>query len=296
MSTTLAKNCGCPSPEIVTVPGMQGDPGTSGAAGANGVSPFTFLTAPLRIPASANTTATAYVLNTSWMAVNMLLFTSDGTNFATWQVAAVLSGVSVSLTWLGYASDSQSPNSISAGAVGSSSAGFVVPTGRSPKLVGVATLTNSTTGAASNTLAAGVGVQTLAIYVQLAQITGTTIFAALLGYNFKVLGIQFVVEVAVTTAAKGATIIPYINGAAVTTTGVVLTSALCTPKGTTIAGGNVTAANTGTNTNPLQLVASGVTAFVEGTGWVILTIQNMDTANSDASLASKINAILGVVT
>lgn len=158
-------------------------------------------------------------------------------------------------------------------------------------LAGINAITDNSTGTASDTIAAGVGVQTLLVFVNLSQITATTIFNITPGYAFKVLAIAFSVEIAVTTAAKLATITPAVNGSGVTGGALSLTSANCTPKGAVVSGSAITAGNTGTSAQTLTLVASTVTAFSEGTGWIMLKVQNTDSANAVASLADHINDI-----
>jgi hypothetical protein len=149
------------------------------------------------------------------------------------------------------------------------------------------TLTDSTTGTASTTLAAGAGVMTVPLYVNLADITaGALLTTYVPGYAFKVLGVSFGVEKAATTAAKLATITPAITGVSITGGVLALTSANCAPQGTVVAGSAVTALNTGAATDSITLTGSAVTSFVEGGGWILLKIQNMDTANAISSLAA----------
>jgi hypothetical protein len=88
MSTTLDKNCPCPSPEIISVPGSQGATGAAGSNGTNGVNSFTVTTANLTIPA-VNSTVQIGVANVSWMAIGQSLFLSDGTNLAHFLVTAI---------------------------------------------------------------------------------------------------------------------------------------------------------------------------------------------------------------
>lgn len=151
-------------------------------------------------------------------------------------------------------------------------------------------LTNSTGGAASATLAAGAGVQTIAIPVSLAAITGAgdVLTTYTPGYAFKVLAIGFAVSVPVTTADKLATLNVEIGTTDVTGGAVALTSANCTPLGAVVSGTAITAANTGTSTDSISVEAASVTAFAEGWGYVLIKLQNMDTANAIASLASQL--------
>lgn len=87
MSTTV-NNCGCPTSEIVNIPGVQGSPGDNGADGSNGVNAYTVTTANLTIPTTGATT-TIQLANVSWMVVGQFIFISDGTNLAHFQVTAL---------------------------------------------------------------------------------------------------------------------------------------------------------------------------------------------------------------
>lgn len=148
-------------------------------------------------------------------------------------------------------------------------------------------LTDSTTGTAATTLAAGVGIQTLAFFIDLATLAnGDTLTNYTPGYKFKLLSFDFRVHKAATTAAKAATLNLEIGTTNVTGGAIALTSANCTPAGAAVAGSAITAANTGTSSDTLSIEASSVTAFVEGNGWAIIKIQNMDTADAVASLAT----------
>lgn len=148
------------------------------------------------------------------------------------------------------------------------------------------TFTDNTTGAVSTTLAAGVGQVTIPFATNLADITATTLINAYTpGYAFKILAIAFIVNKAATTAAKAATITPSIGVTAVTGGVLALTSANMTPQGTVLAASAITALNVGTAASTITLTASAVTAFVEGDGWIVIQLQNMDTANAIASLA-----------
>lgn len=152
-----------------------------------------------------------------------------------------------------------------------------------------AAITDNTTGAVGTTLAAGVGVQTIPLYTNLVDITAADILSLYVpGYKFKILAMDFVVDKPATTGSKAATLTPKISTVAVTGGVVALTSALCTPAGALVSGSAVTAANTGSASASISLTGSSVTAFVEGNGWVLLKIQNMDTADAIASLADQI--------
>lgn len=90
------------------------------------------------------------------------------------------------------------------------------------------------------------------------------------GFAGRIKSIQFQVTTAVTTAAKAATLTPAIAGTSVTGGACALTSANCTPIGANVAGSAITALNTFTAAQEITVVASSVTAFLEGAGAIIL--------------------------
>lgn len=84
---------------------------------------------------------------------------------------------------------------------------------------------------------------------------------------------EFVVGTPVTTAAKTATFNLEIDTTNVTAGTLVVTSALATPMGKSIAGAAITGANTLTRDSKLSIEAATVTAFVEGNGYFIVYIR-----------------------
>jgi hypothetical protein len=127
----------------------------------------------------------------------------------------------------------------------------------------------------------GVGLQTLAFFVNLADIAnGDIVTEYVPGYEFKIESVDFRVGKAVTTAAKLATLNMEIGTTNLTGGAVALTSAACTPAGAAVAGTAVTANNTGKATDSFSIEASSVTAFAEGTGWILVKIRNMATYNA----------------
>lgn len=91
------------------------------------------------------------------------------------------------------------------------------------------------------------------------------------GIAGRLLKTQFMVSTAVTTAAKAATLTPKIATVAPTGGVISLTSANCTPIGAEVDGTAITAGNTFTAAQQLSVDVSGVTAFVEGAGQIVLT-------------------------
>lgn len=151
-------------------------------------------------------------------------------------------------------------------------------------------VTDNTTGTASSTVAAGVGVYNIQLPIACASITAADIVTAYLpGHKFKILAVDWYTTVVVTTAAKAATLTTKIGTSAVTGGVLSLTSAALTPVGVKLAGSAVTAANTGTSTDTIEILGSAVTSFVEGSGFVNIRIQNMDVADSVATILAMEN-------
>jgi hypothetical protein len=163
-------------------------------------------------------------------------------------------------------------------------------------LASVTQLTDSSTGTASNTLAATVGIQTVAIPIQLASMTTAAADLAtnyVPGYAFELLSLEFVT----TTLGTGASASQILNLEIGTTnvTGGVLTIALADTDvlGEKKAATAITAANTGTAADTISVeVAAGGTVFTAGAGFLLLKLRNMDTVNALASLSAKVNAII----
>ncbi len=114
----------------------------------------------------------------------------------------------------------------------------------------------------------------IAIPVKLAKITGSgdvlTNFTP--GFAGRLLRAAFAVTDPTTTAAKLATLNFEIGSTNVTGGEIALTSANTTPLGAVVAGAAITAANVFSATDTISIESSGVTAFVEGEGVVLLTI------------------------
>lgn len=126
---------------------------------------------------------------------------------------------------------------------------------------------------------AGAGVQILAFYMNLAEITanGDLLTNFVPGYAFKLESFDWRQMKPVTTGAKAASLNLEIGTTDVTGGVIALTSAACTPQGVAVAGSAITAANVGTATDSFSIEASGVTAFAEGSGWALVKIRNLET-------------------
>lgn len=152
-------------------------------------------------------------------------------------------------------------------------------------------ITDNSTGTAGSTFAAGVGISHI-IHVPRPNVDwGTSAIDMITtitpGYKFKILGLDFVTTVAGTGA--GASQVFNLEIGTTNVTGGVCTVTLASTDtiGKITAGTAVTAANTGTasDTISLEMAASG-TAFTAGSGYFVIKIQNMDTADAVASLAA----------
>lgn len=159
--------------------------------------------------------------------------------------------------------------------------------GVSPVVVAAAgqqALTDNTGGTIGQPLALTAAQQKIILPVQLVNLTNAENRKIALPFAFKVLDAKFRVGEAVTTAAKLATLTTQITGVACTGGVIALTSAAATPSGALIAGTAITALQDGVAGDTLEAVASAVTAFVEGDGYVEWTVINKDLANALASL------------
>lgn len=148
------------------------------------------------------------------------------------------------------------------------------------------TITDNSGGTANAAtgVAATLATQTFLMRVDLATLANAQAFQIDPGFNGKVTGINFRVGKAATTAAKAATLTASIASTNITTGGVVaLTSANCTPTGNQVAGSAVTA-QAFTSAQSIGFNVSSVTTFVEGDGYVEITVVNTDLANAIATL------------
>lgn len=137
------------------------------------------------------------------------------------------------------------------------------------------------TGGQFNTNAAK---QTIALYSTLAGLVNTNVMAVAIPFNFTLTAVRFVPRTPATTAAKLATLTAGLSAAAggaltPVTGGVIsLTSANMTPTNTPQAGTAITALNTGVAGARAGVTVSGVTAFVEGDGYLEMDVLNTSLA------------------
>lgn len=126
--------------------------------------------------------------------------------------------------------------------------------------------------------------QTIALYSTLAGLVNTNVMAVAIPFNFTLTAVRFVPRTPATTGAKAATLTAGTSAAAggaltPVTGGVIsLTSANMTPTNTPQAGTAITALNTGVAGARAGVTVSGVTAFVEGDGYLEMDVLNRDIA------------------
>lgn len=162
-------------------------------------------------------------------------------------------------------------------------------------LAAYADLTDSTTGATVAALAAGVGDQTIAIPADLVSFTTGALDLLTTytpGFKFKILDLQYVVNKVGTGSGASQTFQPKITGVAVTGGAVVATLANAATMGAKVAGTAVTALNTGSATDTISIsCAAGGTVFTAGTGYFLLKLQNMDTADAVSTINTQLVAV-----
>lgn len=293
MSAASSCDCPCPNPTITEVPGSPGQNGADGEAGVNGISSFSVLTSALLMPgAPGPVIAVTSVGVSSWMALDQVLFISDGTFQGHFKVLTIPTSTSVTLEWLDYPGDSVGGSIIAIG-------GVVTPSGVLFTIGALPTaLTDNSTGTASNTIAVGVGVSTVTIPLS-SLATGLGALAIDLltgyvpGYRFKILSFDFVTTIV--GAGAGASQVFNIEIGAVNLTGGVLTVTLASTDtiGEVTAGTAVTAANVGTAADAISIeMAAGGTVFTSGSGYFIIKVQNLDSADAFASLSDHINDLI----
>jgi hypothetical protein len=291
MSDTPGCSSCCEDPVVTQVPGTSGEDGTAGSNGADGVSAFT-LTAGTAGPFDKGDTTTVSVGSTAMLFVGQVLAIEDVNDPAPgyFSVAAINSSVSVSLLYLDISANSDAAT-IASGKV-------VAPAGPSytPGALPTA-FTDNSGGTLSNAINAGVGIQTIAIPVTLA-VGGTGAADALttyiFGHAFKILGWTYV------TAVAGATGLNRIfnmeiNAVDVSTvvSTITLSAANTGTVGTRVDGGAVSGAQTGAAGDSFSIeVAAGGTAFTAGSGFFIVSVQNLDTRDALASLADHTNNLI----
>jgi hypothetical protein len=155
-----------------------------------------------------------------------------------------------------------------------------------------AAVTDSSGGTAAPTtgVAAAAFKETILIPIgAMTLVANTVAWKVAIPYAFTISSVLFRADVPITTGAKAATLTTGI--AATPCTGGVIAVAGAYATGATQAGDAVTALNVGAAGDTINIVASSVTAFSEGTGHVEVTIINNDRANAAATMIAQANAL-----
>lgn len=276
----------------ITANTNAGNPVTSGAKvtpsavannGQDGLDATTVTTANFTVPGKGNPTVPPIVVaNSDWATIGQNVFIEGAGYFL---LTAKPDSQHMTLTYLNIAANTNAGLLIGAGAQ-ISPAGPSQLTGALPTAI-----TDNSTGTQSNTIAAGAGVQTLAFYIEAATIAnGDLLTDYVPGFKFKILKFDARCSKPVTTGAKAATLNLEINSTNIT--GGVISLAGTYVLGAAQAGTAVTALNTGSATDAFSIEASAVTPFTEGAFWLIIELQNMDTADAAASLAKHVNDLI----
>lgn len=220
------------------------------------------------------------------------VYISDGAKFANFIVISVDSATAITGRFLGLVGDSASGTMASGALVMPGLGNYTVPY----DLDGMASITDNSTGSATSTIAAGVGIE----YLKFPHtfIGGTSAVEPVtnftVGFKFKILSWVFVTEVLLVGAAGSRVANMEINSTDVGTVPSTVTIPIANAAvGTVTAGSAVSGTNTtGTATDTFSIeIQSGGTQFTAGSGTFIVTVQNMDTADAIASLAAKINTL-----
>ena len=295
MTAPLNPSVCCETTEVVQVPGVQGDTGAAGTNGTDGVSAFTTLvTASFVVPAKSANTASLAFGNTTWMTVGQNIYIQGAGIFT---VVSKADSTHALLTYANYAVNTAAGNTISAGAQAS-------PGGSQPALAAAlpTALTDNSTGTQSNTIAAGTGVATVTIPLTSLATGLSTLAIDLLttytpGYRFKLLAFDFITTIV--GAGAGASQVFNLEIGTTNVTGGILTVTLAGTAtiGVLTAGSAITALNVGTVSDTISIeMGAGGTVFTSGSGYFVLKIQNMDSADAVASLSKHVNDLITALT
>jgi hypothetical protein len=229
------------------------------------------------------------------MAIGQVIFISDGVDWGFFRILTIPSAITATLEWLGYQDDAAAGSALASGST-------VSPAGTQPPLAGAlpTALTDNSTGTASNTIAAGVGI--VDWFFTHTFISGTAAVEPVTtwvpGFAFKILGWHAVTSVLLVGAAGSRTANMEIGGTDVGTVPSTLVIPIANAAvGTVTAGAAVAGANTGTNADSFSIeIANSGTEFTAGMVTFVVRVQNMDTANAVASLAANSNALIVALT
>jgi hypothetical protein len=163
-----------------------------------------------------------------------------------------------------------------------------------PVSISTAAITDNSGGTASSTagVVATASEGTVIIPAQLADFVNSGTWTIALPYGFTVLSALFRTGKPASTASKLTTLTLSTSAGAVTGGVMALTTANQNTTGGTVAataisGANATAAAGGT----IIVTPTSTTAFVEGDGWIEVTVKNNDLANAIATMIALENSI-----
>lgn len=136
-------------------------------------------------------------------------------------------------------------------------------------------ITDNSGGVAGDTLAAAALKQTVIIPMQLLDLVNSGAWTIALPFAFTILSALFRTGKPASTAAKAATITLSTSAGSLTGGVMALTSANQNTTGGSVAASAVSGANASASAGgTIIATASSVTAFVEGDGWVEVTVRN----------------------
>lgn len=132
------------------------------------------------------------------------------------------------------------------------------------------------TGRSDSAAQSNAAKSTVSLYSTLASLANTNVLAWKAPFAGTLNLIGFRTKAPATTGAKAATIQARIAGVATTGGALALTSANMTPTNTRVDSSAITALNTFTAGQTIEGLVSGVTAFVEGDGYLEFDVTNTD--------------------
>lgn len=281
-----------PNPEVVLVPGTEGGDGIDGAAGAAGADAFTYADGTAGPFNKGDTGITLTVADSTGFAVGCIVAIENASGGASVGYFTLTAKTlhQMTLTYLDIAANTDA-SSVADGAL-ISQAGPQFGVGTLPNAI-----VDSSGGTASDAIAAGVGIRTVALPVTLA-VGGTGAADALteyiFGHAFKILAWTYVAAVA------GATGLNRVFNMEINTTDVstvvstiTLSAANTGTVGAKVDGGAISGAQTGAAGDSFSIeVANGGTAFTAGSGFFLVKYQNLDDVNAFASLADHTNDLI----
>ena len=158
-------------------------------------------------------------------------------------------------------------------------------------------ITESPGGTVSDTMATGIGAYAITIPVpyMTALVAADFLTAYTPGHRFEVLGVSFAVSLPPSTASKLCDVNLELGTTNVTGGVVSLTTANCSAFGGVVNGTAITANAVGSASDTLSIEVTNVTAFIEGAGYFLIRLKNLDAADAAATIADKWNEIRGAL-